>query len=138
MTFSSFAFLRGSSVVMAQDLAANPFSGIQVQLWGDAHLNNFGIFATPERNQVFDVNDFDESLPGPWEWDVKRLAASMVVAGRGNGFSRKERRKSVLETVRRYRDATAEFATMRALDAWYAGAEGVEVMEMLRTRMRPR
>src|SRR5258708_30379585 len=87
MTTSPFAVLRGSSVVMAQDLAATPVSGIQVQLCGDAHLNNFGIYATPERNQVFDVNDFDETLPGPWEWDVKRLAASIVVAGRTNGLS---------------------------------------------------
>src|SRR5947209_2834918 len=81
MTTSPFAFLRGSSVVMAQDLAATPVTGIQVQVCGDAHLNNFGIYATPERNQIFDVNDFDETLPGPWEWDVKRLAASIVVAG---------------------------------------------------------
>jgi uncharacterized protein (DUF2252 family) len=87
MTTSPFAFLRGTAVVMTGDLASTPITGIQVQLCGDAHLNNFGIYATPERNQVFDLNDFDETLPGPWEWDVKRLAASIVVAGRNNGFS---------------------------------------------------
>ena len=89
MVESAFAFLRGSAVVMAADLAGTPTSGLQVQLCGDAHISNFGVFATPERKLVFDVNDFDETHPGPWEWDLKRLAASAVVAGRENGFSEK-------------------------------------------------
>jgi hypothetical protein len=108
MTTSPFAFLRGSSVVMAQDLAATPVSGIQVQLCGDAHLNNFGIYATPERNQVFDVNDFDETLPGPWEWDVKRLAASIVVAGRNIGFSGDMNRQAVVSCIASYRQHMIE------------------------------
>ncbi|MDQ6659464.1 MAG: DUF2252 domain-containing protein, partial [Chloroflexota bacterium] len=96
MAVSPFTFLRGSPVVMAQDLAATPVTGIQVQVCGDAHLNNFGIYATPERNQVFDVNDFDETLPGPWEWDIKRFAASIVVAGRTNSFPTSTNRRAVL------------------------------------------
>src|SRR5690349_18232519 len=96
MSVSPFTFLRGTAVVMADDLASTPVSGIQVQLCGDAHLNNFGIYATPERNQVFDLNDFDETHPGPWEWDVKRLAASIVIAGRNNGFSGDLNRQAVL------------------------------------------
>src|SRR2546423_1131441 len=87
MAASPFGFLRGAAVVMAQDLAATPVTGLEAQVCGDAHLSNFGVYATPERNQVFDVNDFDETLPGPWEWDIKRLAASVIVAGRTNGFS---------------------------------------------------
>ena len=89
MAASLFAFLRGSAVIMASDLAASPVTGQQAILCGDAHLSNFGIFATPERNQVFDINDFDEAYPGPWEWDLKRLAASAVVSGRQNGFGDK-------------------------------------------------
>jgi uncharacterized protein (DUF2252 family) len=135
MMASPFTFFRGNALGMAADLGAAPVSGLEVQLCGDAHLSNFGLFGSPERRLLFDVNDFDESLPGPWEWDVKRLAASIVVAGRGNGFSRKERRKSVLETVRRYRDATAQFATMRSLDVWYACADVDGAKEMFRTRM---
>jgi uncharacterized protein (DUF2252 family) len=92
MVASPFAFLRGSATVMAADLAGTPTSGLQVQLCGDAHISNFGVFATPERQLVFDVNDFDETHPGPWEWDLKRLAASAVVAGRENGFSKRENR----------------------------------------------
>ncbi|MFI6676176.1 DUF2252 domain-containing protein [Kribbella sp. NPDC050470] len=135
MLVSPFAFLRGNAVGMATDLAVARVSGLGVQLCGDAHLSNFGVFGSPERRLLFDVNDFDETIAGPWEWDVKRLAVSLVVAGRCNGFSRKERRKSVLETVRRYRDAGAEFATMRALDVWYARADIDEVQEMLRAKM---
>src|SRR5216683_2020903 len=119
MTTSPFAFLRGSSVVMAQDLAATPVSGIQVQLCGDAHLNNFGIYATPERNQVFDVNDFDETLPGPWEWDVKRLAASIVVAGRTMGFTREMNRQAVVGCGRSYRERMWKYGEMRHIDVWY-------------------
>ena len=96
MSISPFTFLRGSAIVMASDLAKTPISGIKVQICGDAHVSNFGFFATPERNLVFDVNDFDETLPGPWEWDVKRLAASIVVAGRQNGYTAQENKQSVI------------------------------------------
>jgi uncharacterized protein (DUF2252 family) len=138
MMASPFTFFRGNALGMAADLGAAPVSGLEVQLCGDAHLSNFGLFGSPERRLLFDVNDFDESLPGPWEWDVKRLAASIVVAGRGNGFSRKERRKSVLETVRRYRDATAEFATMRTLDIWYACQDVDDAKELISKRLKSR
>ena len=97
MSLSPFAFLRGSAVVMASDLAKTPISGIKVQICGDAHLSNFGFYATPDRNLAFDVNDFDETLPGPWEWDLKRLAASIVVAGRENGYTAQENRQSVCQ-----------------------------------------
>ena len=135
MMVSPFTFFRGNALGMAIDLGAAPVSGLGAQLCGDAHLSNFGLFGSPERRLLFDINDFDETIAGPWEWDVKRLAASLAVAGRGNGFSRKERRKCVLETVRRYRDATAEFATMRSLDVWYARADIDEVQETLRNKM---
>ncbi|TCN36677.1 uncharacterized protein (DUF2252 family) [Kribbella orskensis] len=135
MMVSPFTFFRGNALGMATDLGAGPVSGLGAQLCGDAHLSNFGLFGSAERRLLFDINDFDESIAGPWEWDVKRLAASVAVAGRGNGFSRKERHKCVLETVRRYRDATAEFATMRSLDVWYARADVDEVQETLRNKM---
>jgi uncharacterized protein (DUF2252 family) len=120
MSVSPFTFLRGTAVVMAGDLAATPISGIQVQMCGDAHLNNFGIFATPERNQVFDLNDFDETLPGPWEWDVKRLAASIVIAGRNNGFPRDINRQAVLSCIATYRQRMWAYGDMRHLDVWYS------------------
>lgn len=132
---SPFTFFRGHAKGMAIDLGAAPVSGLRVQLCGDAHLSNFGLFASPERRLLFDINDFDESMPGPWEWDLKRLAASVVVAGRENGFSRKERRKIVVRMVRRYRDATAEFASMRTLDVWYAHADIDVVREMFRDQL---
>ena len=119
MALSPFTFLRGSAGVMASDLATTPISGIRVQLCGDAHLSNFGLYATQERDQVFDVNDFDETLPGPWEWDVKRLAASLLVAGRQNGYSAAENRQAVLEGVQSYRQMMRQFATMRYIDIWY-------------------
>ena len=100
MLVSPFAFYRGGALIMASDLARTPNSGLRVQLCGDVHLSNFGVFGSPERNLVFDINDFDETLPGPWEWDVKRLAASFAIAGRENGFSETERRTVVLDTVR--------------------------------------
>ncbi len=102
MLESPFAFLRGSAVVMAADLASTPNTGLHAILCGDAHLSNFGIFATPERSMVFDINDFDEAYPGPWEWDLKRLAASAVVAGRGNGFSEKKCRGLAADTAKMY------------------------------------
>jgi uncharacterized protein (DUF2252 family) len=120
MLASPFAFFRGGALIMAADLAGTPTSGLRVQLCGDAHLSNFGVFGSPERNLVFDINDFDETAPGPWEWDVKRLAASFAVAGRENGFSDAERRTVVLDTVRSYREAMTKFAGMRNLEVWYA------------------
>ena len=120
MLVSPFAFYRGGALIMAADLANTPNSGLRVQLCGDAHLSNFGMFGSPERDLVFDINDFDETAPGPWEWDVKRLAASFAIGGRENGFSGKERRTVVLDTVRAYREAMTAFAGMRNLEVWYA------------------
>jgi hypothetical protein len=120
MLASPFAFYRGGALIMASDLAATPISGLRVQLCGDAHLSNFGVFGSPERTLVFDINDFDETAPGPWEWDVKRLAASFAVAGRESGFADNERRTVVLTTVRSYRETMAAFAGMRNLEVWYA------------------
>jgi len=120
MSLSPFAFLRGSAAVMAYDLSTTPVTGPRVQLCGDAHLSNFGVFATPERDQVFDVNDFDETLPGPWEWDVKRLATSLVLVGRQNGFSRGAQRRAARTAVESYREAMSAYARMRYLDVWYA------------------
>jgi uncharacterized protein (DUF2252 family) len=119
MVASPFAFLRGSAVVMASDLAASPVSGLRVVLCGDAHLSNFGIFATPERNLVFDINDFDETYPGPWEWDLKRLAASAVVAGRENGFKESDCQDLAGLVARSYREAMKDFAEAAILDVWY-------------------
>ena len=120
MLASPFTFFRGAAAIMAMDLAKTPESGLRVQACGDAHLSNFGVFAAPDRREVWDVNDFDETLPGPWEWDVKRLAASFAIAGRDRAFTPKETRAAVLRTVRSYREAMREFAAMRNLDVWYA------------------
>jgi uncharacterized protein (DUF2252 family) len=120
MLASPFAFYRGGALIMAADLAQTPVSGLRVQSCGDAHLSNFGVFGSPERNLVFDINDFDETAPGPWEWDVKRLAASYAIAGRENGFSENERRTVVLDAVGAYRKAMTVFAQMRTLDVWYS------------------
>jgi uncharacterized protein (DUF2252 family) len=120
MLASPFTFFRGAAAIMAMDLAKTPQSGIQVQLCGDAHLSNFGVFAAPDRRLVMDLNDFDETLPGPWEWDLKRLAASFTIAGRDRDFTPKETRRAVLRTVRSYREAMRNFASMRNLDVWYA------------------
>jgi uncharacterized protein (DUF2252 family) len=120
MLVSPFTFYRGAALVQASDLATTPTSGLRAQLCGDAHLSNFGVFASPERAMLFDVNDFDETLPGPFEWDVKRLAASLVVAGRERGFSGKERSQVVLATVARYRAAMNQFALQTNLEVWYA------------------
>jgi uncharacterized protein (DUF2252 family) len=135
MLASPFAYFRGAAGLMARDLAAAPVSGLGVQLCGDAHLSNFGMFASPERRLLFDVNDFDETTPGPWEWDVKRLAASLAVAGRQNGFDRKARRKVVTAAVRRYRDAMIGFGGMRQLDVWYARADVDEVKGLLESKV---
>lgn len=119
MLVSPFAYFRGAALPMAADVAQLPNSGIRVQLCGDAHLANFGVYASPERQLVFDLNDFDETLPGPFEWDVKRLAASLAVAGRGRGFSRKVRREIIISTVEEYRSAMRGFADERTLAVWY-------------------
>ena len=117
---SPFVFFRGAAAIMAADLAHTPATGIRVQSCGDAHLMNFGAFATPERRVIFDINDFDETLPAPWEWDVKRLATSFLIASRSNGFSEADARKTALCCVRSYRERMAEFAQMRTLEVWYA------------------
>jgi uncharacterized protein (DUF2252 family) len=124
MLVSPFTFFRGAASVMAADLARTPTSGVAVQLCGDAHLSNFGLFAAPDRQLVFDLNDFDETHAGPWEWDVKRLAASIEIAGRDRRFRPKQRRDAVLAAVRRYRRAMREFAGMSTLDVWYSRVDG--------------
>ena len=136
MSASPFTFLRGTAIVMAADLAATPVTGIRVQMCGDAHLNNFGIFATPERNQVFDLNDFDETLPGPWEWDVKRLAASIVIAGRNNGFSRDLNRQAVLSCMATYRQRMWEYGDMRHLEVWYSRIDYASSLEAVNESFR--
>jgi uncharacterized protein (DUF2252 family) len=123
MLASPLAYYRGAALPMAADLARTPATGLAAQLCGDAHLSNFGIFASPERRLVFDINDFDETLAGPWEWDVKRLAASLEIAGRGNEFSARQRRRIVTETVGHYRLAMRRLAGLGSVDVWYATGE---------------
>ena len=132
MLVSPFAFFRGAALPMAADLAATPPSGLRVQLCGDAHLSNFGLFASPERSLFFDLNDFDETLPGPFEWDVKRLAASVAVAGRENGFKRKQRRRILVGCVEAYRAAMRDFASQSMLDVWYSHINMDRTMATLR------
>jgi uncharacterized protein (DUF2252 family) len=136
MLQSPFAFYRGTAFVQAHDLAGSPSSGIEVQLCGDAHLMNFGGFATPERNLIFGLNDFDETLPGPWEWDVKRLAASFVVAARYRGVKRAAARDVVLECMRSYRERLGAFAELRALDLWYSSITAADVRKATPARLR--
>ena len=119
MLASPFAFYRGAAIIMAADLAASEHTGITVQLCGDAHVSNFGLFGSPERSLVFDINDFDETLPGPWEWDVKRLVASLAVVGRMNGFGREDRERVVRACAKAYRDRMRMLAEMGELDVWY-------------------
>jgi uncharacterized protein (DUF2252 family) len=128
---SPFTFLRGSAAAMAFDLAATPATGIHVQLCGDAHLMNFGGFGTPERNFIFDLTDFDETLPGPWEWDVKRLAASVVAAARFLGHSERQAEEAVLGCVRSYRRHMHRFAAMHVLDLWYARVDGTALLDLM-------
>lgn len=123
MALSPFGYFRGAALPMASDLAGTPRTGFVVQACGDAHLSNFGLFASPERRLVFDINDFDETLPGPWEWDVKRLAASLEIAGRDNGFPRKRRSEVVAATTAEYRRAMREFARWTVLRVWYVHAD---------------
>ncbi len=120
MTVSPFTFYRGAAKVMASDLATTPMAGLEVQLCGDAHLSNFGGFASPERQLLFGLNDFDEALPGPLEYDLKRMAASFTIAARNNGFTPADARAVTVESVKAYRLGMAEFAAMRTLDIWYA------------------
>lgn len=134
MRVSPFAFFRGSAIVMAGDLAHTPATGIQTQLCGDAHLANFGVYASPERSLLFDVNDFDETLGGPWEWDVKRLAASAYIAGRDNGFSKAACRAATLAAVRSYRVRMAEFAEMRNMEVWYSRVAADDVIALIESK----
>ena len=138
MLVSPFTFYRGAALLMANDLEATPRSGLTVQCCGDAHLSNFGVFASPERALVFDVNDFDETLPGPWEWDVKRLAVSMLIAARSNGFKAKEQDQIVLDTVGRYRTAMAEFAGMKDLDVWYSHLDIESAVQQYGSQFKPK
>jgi len=132
MAASPFAFFRGNAAIMAADLAETPRSGLIVQLCGDAHLSNFGGFAAPDRELVFDLNDFDETFPGPWEWDVKRLGASVAVAGRDAGLGARDRRHAVTAVGRAYREAMHELAEMRNLDVWYTRLEADEILARVR------
>ena len=139
MMASPFAFYRGSAGVMAADLATMPVSGIRVQACGDAHLSNFGGFATPERRVIFDINDFDETLPGPWEWDLKRLVASVVLAGRHIRLAESDTARAVEATARSYREHMTDYAVMRALDVWYDAIDVerfLQEMETDKTRER--
>jgi len=136
MLTSPFAFYRGSALIMASDLARTPVSGLQVQACGDAHLSNFGVFASPERKLVFDINDFDETHPGPWEWDVKRLLTSAEIAGQNNGFTELERQEIVLAGAQEYRFAMTEFSQMRQLDIWYSRLDVDSILKNLKKRLR--
>src|SRR5580704_13929713 len=136
MLASPFTFYRGAALIMASDLAGTAESGITVQLCGDAHLSNFGLFGTPERQMLFDINDFDETLPGPWEWDVKRMAASFEVMGRARGFSAADRRGVVTAGVAEYRDRMRQAAAMGTLGAWYEQLESGELLNLVRQEVR--
>jgi uncharacterized protein (DUF2252 family) len=137
MLVSPFTFYRGAALIMASDLASTPQSGLGVQCCGDAHLSNFGVFASPERRLVFDINDFDETLPGPWEWDVKRLAVSMLIAAQFNGFSAKNQQRVVLDTVEEYRTAMTGFAGMRNLEVWYSHLDIEATLARLSSQFKP-
>ena len=133
MLVSPFTFYRGAAKLMAADLSESPTAGLNVQLCGDAHLSNFGAFASPERTLLFDLNDFDETLPGPFEYDVKRMAASFTIAGRNNSFSAADITATTLLSVTAYRQAIAEFAEMRNMDIWYARLTEEEIMGAIST-----
>jgi uncharacterized protein (DUF2252 family) len=136
MLESPFTFFRGAAVVMATDLAPTPRSGVTVQLCGDAHLSNFGLFATPERKLIFDINDFDETLPGPWEWDVKRLATSFEIMGRDRGFSAADRRDVVMAGVLAYRERMRDAAAAGTLQVWYDHLEAGHLLDQAREEVR--
>ena len=131
MLVSPFTFYRGAAKIMAADLKDTPRAGLIAQLCGDAHLSNFGVFASPERNLLFDLNDFDETLPGPFEYDVKRMAASFTIAARNNAFTKADTRDITLTATRAYREAMAEFAQMRTLDIWYARLSEEQLVEAI-------
>jgi uncharacterized protein (DUF2252 family) len=133
MLVSPFTFYRGAAKIMAADLKDTPTAGLQVQLCGDAHLSNFGAFASPERRLLFDLNDFDETLPGPFEYDVKRMAASFTIAGRNNGFGKADTKAATLEAAKAYREAMAGFAAMGTMDIWYARLDEDELMRGVRS-----
>jgi len=133
MMVSPFTFYRGAAKIMAADLKDTPVAGLDAQLCGDAHLSNFGLFASPERRLVFDLNDFDETLPGPFEYDVERMAASFLIAARNNGFSKADARAATQASVTAYREAMAEFAQMPTMDVWYAHLDEDEVMGAIRS-----
>jgi uncharacterized protein (DUF2252 family) len=135
MLVSPFTFYRGAAAIMASDLARTPASGLEAQVCGDAHLSNFGVFAAPDRRLVFDLNDFDETLPGPFEWDVKRLAASFAIAGRDRGFDDAERRRITLAAVRAYREGMRELAAMSDLAVWYARADVESALQQWRAHL---
>jgi uncharacterized protein (DUF2252 family) len=135
MLQSPFAFYRGAARVMAADLAGAPSSGLTVQMCGDAHVSNFGLYGSPERRLVFDANDFDETLPGPFEHDVKRLVASLVIAGREKGLGRRQRRAQAVAAGRRYREAMARFAAARDIDVWYSHIDADELPQQLSSRL---
>jgi uncharacterized protein (DUF2252 family) len=138
MLASPFAFFRGAAAVMAADLAQGPAAGLEAQLCGDAHLSNFGVFSAPDRRLVFDCNDFDETCRGPFEWDVKRLAASIAVAGRERGFGKRDRRRTALAAVGAYRRSMREFAAMRNLDVWYSRLDVEPAVQALRGQLDDR
>jgi uncharacterized protein (DUF2252 family) len=138
MLESPFAFYRGAAAIMTGDLAATVSTGIEVQACGDAHLSNFGVFASPERQLVFDLNDFDETLAGPWEWDVKRLATSMLIAAQSNGFDRAEEERVVLDTLSTYRTAIAAFAAMSTLEVWYAQMDIDALVDQFASQFKPK
>src|SRR4249920_2085853 len=131
MMASPFTFYRGAAKIMAADLKDTPTAGLNVQLCGDAHLSNFGVFASPERTLLFDLNDFDETLPGPFEYDVKRMAASFTIAARNNGFTKADVRAVTVESVKAYREAMAQFAGMRTLEVWYAHTSEQHIQEVM-------
>jgi len=136
MLVSPFTFYRGAALIMAADLATTPDTGITVQLCGDAHLSNFGVFGSPERRMLFDINDFDETLPGPWEWDIKRMAASFEIMGRHRGFDAAERRKAVVAGVAEYRERMREAAGLGTLAAWYDQLDATVLMNLVRAERR--
>jgi uncharacterized protein (DUF2252 family) len=136
MLVSPFTFFRGAALPMAADLATTPSAGFRVQLCGDAHLSNFGAFGSPERRLVFDVNDFDETLPGPFEWDVKRLVASLVVAGRDNGFAAADSRRAALGAAARYRKAMRDFTAMSTLAVWYAHLDVEDTIARFKSQLK--
>jgi uncharacterized protein (DUF2252 family) len=138
MLASPFAFFRGAAKIMADDLATTPCSGLVAQCCGDAHLSNFGVFASPERRLVFDINDFDETLPGPWEWDVKRLGASLTVAAQDNGFPLEDQERVVLEAIESYRTTMATFAAMKTLDVYYARLDVETTLARFGSQLEPK